>query len=94
MFQINTINRVANGPGKNASAKFVDYALSAEAQKAFTEAMFYAPTNARAQISEAAIARTAVRSMDKVIAVDWIALAKVREPIMEQWRRKVIPLSR
>jgi putative spermidine/putrescine transport system substrate-binding protein len=32
--------------------------------------------------------------MDKVIPVDWIALAKVREPIMEQWRRKVIPLSR
>lgn len=93
-FQINTINRVANGPGKDAAAKFIDYALSPEAQKSFTEAMFYAPTNAKAQISEAAIARTAVRSMDKVIPVDWIALAKVREPIMEQWRRKVLPLSR
>lgn len=94
VFQVNTINQVANGPGKDAAAKFVDYALSPEAQKFFTEAMFYAPTNAKAQISDAAIARTAVKSMDKVIAVDWIALAKVREPIMEQWRRKVIPLSR
>jgi putative spermidine/putrescine transport system substrate-binding protein len=93
-FQINTINYVANGPGKDAAAKFINYALSAEAQKAFTESMFYAPTNAKAQISDAAIARTAVKSMDKVIPVDWIALAKVREPIMEQWRRKVIPLSR
>ena len=93
-FQINTINQVANGPGKDAAAKFIDYALGAEAQKAFTESMFYAPTNAKAEISEAAIARTAVKSMDKVIPVDWIALAKVREPIMEQWRRKVIPLSR
>jgi len=94
VFQINTINYVANGPGKDAGAKFIDYALSPEAQKAFTESMFYAPTNAKAQISEAAITRTAVKSMDKVIPVDWIALAKVRDPIMEQWRRKVIPLSR
>lgn len=94
VFQINAINYVANAPGKDAGAKFIDYALSPEAQKAFTESMFYAPTNSKAQISETAIARTAVKSMDKVIPVDWIALAKVREPIMEQWRRKVIPLSR
>jgi putative spermidine/putrescine transport system substrate-binding protein len=94
VFQINTINQVANGPGKDAAARFINYALSPEAQKSFTEAMFYAPTNAKAQISETAIARTAVKSMDKVIPVDWIALAKMREPIMEQWRRKVIPLSR
>lgn len=93
-FQINTINLTANGPGKEAAAKFANYALSKEAQKAFTEAMFYAPTNAKADIAPAAIARTAVKSMDKVIAVDWIALAKVRDPILEQWRRKVIPLSR
>lgn len=94
VFQINTINQVANGPGKDAAAKFINYALGQEAQKAFTESMFYAPTNAKAPISEAAIGRTAVKSMDKVIPVDWIAVAKVREPIMEQWRRKVIPLSR
>lgn len=94
VFQINTINHVANGPGKDVAAKFIDYALSPVAQKAFTESMFYAPTNAKAVISNEAIDRTAVKTMDKVIPVDWIALAKVREPIMEQWRRKVIPLSR
>lgn len=94
VFQINTINRVAGGPGKDAAGKFIDYALSPEAQKAFTEAMFYAPTNAKAQISEAASARTAVRSMDKVIPVDWIALARMRDPTTEQWRRRVLPLSR
>lgn len=93
-FQINTINHVAGGPGKDAAKTFINYALSQEAQKAFTESMFYAPTNAKAQIAPEAIDRTAVKSMDKVIAIDWIALAKVREPIMEQWRRKVIPLSR
>ncbi len=94
VFQINTISRVTNGPGGDAVNTFINYALSPEAQKAFTESMFYAPTNAKAQISDAAIGRTAVKFMDKVIPVDWIAVAKIREPVMEQWRRKVLPLSR
>lgn len=94
VFQINTINLVANGPSAEAAKTFVNYALSAEAQKAFTESMFYAPTNSKAQVSEAALNRTALKSLDKVIPVDWIALAKVRDSIGEQWRRRVIPASR
>jgi putative spermidine/putrescine transport system substrate-binding protein len=94
VFQINTINLVANRPDKDAAAKFVNYALGTTAQKAFTEEMFYAPVNAKAQIADSAIGRTAAKSMDKVVALDWIALAKVRDGIMEQWRRKVLPLSR
>jgi putative spermidine/putrescine transport system substrate-binding protein len=94
VFQINTINLVANRPDKEAAAKFVNYAIGTAAQKAFTEEMFYAPVNSKAQIADSAIDRTAVKSMDKVVAVDWIALAKVRDGIMEQWRRRVLPLSR
>ncbi|MBL8590359.1 MAG: ABC transporter substrate-binding protein [Methylobacteriaceae bacterium] len=94
VFQINTINLVKGAPQAAAAKKFINYALSPEAQKAFTESMFYGPTNAKAQIAEAAAARTAVKHMDKMLAVDWIAVAKVREAVGEQWRRKVIPLSR
>ena len=94
VFQINTINLVKGAPQAAAAKKFIQYALSPEAQKAFTESMFYAPTNAKAQIAPAAIDRTAVKYMDKMIAVDWIAVAKIREQVGEQWRRKVIPLSR
>lgn len=94
VFQINTINLIANGPSAEAAKTFVNYALSAEAQKTFTETMFYAPTNAKAQVSEAALNRTAMKSLDKVIPVDWIALAKVRDAIGEQWRRRVVPASR
>ncbi len=93
-FQINTINLVANRADSEAAARFVNYAIGPVAQKAFTEEMFYAPVNSKAQIADAAINRTAVRSMDKVVALDWIGLAKVRDQIMEQWRRKVLPLSR
>ncbi|MGU3494960.1 ABC transporter substrate-binding protein [Xanthobacteraceae bacterium A53D] len=94
VFQINAISLVANSPAQEAAKKFANYALSPEAQKAFTETMFYAPTNSKAQISEEAMARTAVKVMDKAIPVDWIALAKVRDSINEQWRRRVLPASR
>ncbi|MFG1374700.1 ABC transporter substrate-binding protein [Xanthobacter oligotrophicus] len=94
VFQINTINLVANAPAAEAAKTFVNYALGREAQKSFTETMFYAPTNAKADISAAALERTAVSHLDKVMPVDWIALAKVRDAIGEQWRRRVLPASR
>jgi putative spermidine/putrescine transport system substrate-binding protein len=94
IFQINTINLVTKGPGGAAATRFINYALSPEAQKAFTESMFYAPTNSKAQISDAAINRTAVKSLDKMMPVDWIKLAQIRDGVTEQWRRRVIPLSR
>lgn len=94
VFQINTINLVKGAPQAAAAKKFINYALSPEAQKAFTESMFYAPTNTKAKIADSAIDRTAVKFMDKMIPVDWIAVAKIREQVGEQWRRKVIPLSR
>src|SRR5690606_28782356 len=44
-FQINVIGLVEGAPNRDAAARFIDYALSPEAQAAFTERMFYAPTN-------------------------------------------------
>lgn len=93
-FQVNVISLVRGSAKAEAARRFIAYALSAEAQKAFTENMFYAPTNAQAQIAASAIDRTAVRSLDKVVPIDWIAVAGVRDQITEQWRRRVVPLSR
>jgi putative spermidine/putrescine transport system substrate-binding protein len=96
VFQINTINLVANTPAgrSEAAKKFIDYALSAETQKRFSEDMFYAPTNAKVQLEASAAERTALTQMDKVVPVDWIALAKIRDAMMDQWRRRILPLSR
>lgn len=96
VFQINTINLVAGIPEARAEAarKFIDYALSAETQKRFAEDMFYAPTNAKAQVEPSAAERTALMQMDKVVPIDWLALAGVRDSMMDQWRRRVLPLSR
>lgn len=94
IFQTNTINLVKGGPSTEAAKVFIAYALSVEAQKAFTESMFYAPTNTKAQIEPGARERTVLTSMDKVIPMDWIAVAKIRDQVTDAWRRKVIPLSR
>ena len=94
MFQINTINLVASNPGGSAAHAFIDYALGTAAQKAFTELMFYAPTNTKAEIAPAARARTAASAMDRMIPMDWIAYAQIRDRMDEAWRRRVIPASR
>lgn len=93
VFQINAINLVKNAPASDAAKKLLDYMLSPEAQKTFTEAMYYAPTNSKAQISEEALNRTAAGFMDRVIDVNWLELAKIRDQVTQEWRRKVIPLS-
>lgn len=95
-FQINVIGLVKDGPASENAKKFIDYALSPEAQAAFTEQMFYAPTNSKAagHISEKALSRTAAGAMDRMIDINWLEVAKIREGITEQWRRRIIPLSR
>jgi putative spermidine/putrescine transport system substrate-binding protein len=94
VFQINTINLVNGTKNKAAAEAFIEYALSPEAQKSFTETMFYAPTNKKAQISPAALERTAAGFMDRMIPLDWIAMARKRDQLTEQWRRQVLPASR
>jgi putative spermidine/putrescine transport system substrate-binding protein len=93
-FQINTINLVKGAPASEAAKTFIDYALSPEAQAAFSATMFYAPTNSKTVVPDAALSRTAANDMDKMIAIDWLEVAKIRDAITEQWRRRVIPLSR
>jgi putative spermidine/putrescine transport system substrate-binding protein len=92
VFQINTINLVKGAPHREQGLAFVAYALSAPAQKAFTERMFYAPTNITAQISPDAAARTASapENKAKVIPLDWSEMLKIREGWNQRWRREVI----
>ena len=62
------------------------------AQAAFTERMFYGPTNARAQVAPAAMARTALAPefRSRVIPLDWNEMLRLRETWNQRWRRDVI----
>ncbi|MCX8995936.1 extracellular solute-binding protein [Rhizobiaceae bacterium BDR2-2] len=92
VFQINTINLVNGSAQSDAALEFMSYALGAEAQKTFTEAMFYAPTNQEADVAPEALARTAAtpERMAKMIDVNWIEVANIRDAVTNQWRRQVL----
>jgi putative spermidine/putrescine transport system substrate-binding protein len=92
VFQINTINVTAGSKNRAAAIAFANYALSQAAQKAFTERMFYAPTNGKAQIDPAALARTASapESRARMIPLDWNEIVKVRDQWNNRWRREII----
>lgn len=92
VYQINTINLVAGSKNRAAAVAFVKHALSQQAQKAFTERMFYAPANGKAQIDAKALARTAASpdSRAGMIDLDWNDVLKVRDQWNNRWRREVI----
>lgn len=90
VFQINAINLVKGGQHQPAAKAFIDYALSPEAQAAFSQAMFYAPTNSLAVLPDAVAARTVAHSMNTMIDMNPLDLAAVRDRIMMEWRRNVI----
>lgn len=92
VLQLNMINLVKGAPHRDAALAFMRYALSPVAQKAFTERMFYGPTNTKAQISPGAAARTSAGAENKakIIPVDWNAMVKLRDNWTQRWRREVI----
>lgn len=98
VFQINTISVVEGSANAEAARRFMDYTLSPQAQKAFTETMFYAPSNQKAAdiISPEALDRTAAtpERRERMIPIDWLEIAKIRNDITEQWRRQIIAKSR
>ena len=94
VLQINTINAVKGTKNQAAALAFINYALSAEAQKSFTETMFYAPVNRTAKISETALIRTAATKLDKMIPTDWGEIAKVRDAWNNRWKRDIVAKSR
>lgn len=96
IFQINVVGIVEGSANAEAAATFMNYALSPEAQAAFTERMFYAPTNEKAQPAPEALERTAAtpERMATMLDVNWLEVARFREALTERWRREIIPLSR
>ncbi|ALX85408.1 hypothetical protein APT56_20625 [Achromobacter denitrificans] len=71
------IARVADRPNGDQAQAFINYSLGAQAQQAFSEAMYYAPSNQMAKVSEAARARIPLLSPDiagRLIPVNWAGM--------------------
>jgi len=95
--QVNVISAVAGSPKQAAAQKFINYALGPEPQARLTNLMYYAPTNIKAVVEPQIAARIpylADSARDRLIDVDWVGIADVRNQIVEAWKRQVVPASR
>jgi putative spermidine/putrescine transport system substrate-binding protein len=91
VYQINTVNVVENAPNQDAAQTFVNYALSAEAQTAFAEALFYAPSVTNAELPPE-VAERVVPTDDSlnVIPLDVEFLSTARDTWTDIWKRQII----
>jgi len=87
---MNTINLVKGAKNRAAAVAFIEHALSPATQKAFAEAMFYAPVNRRAVVSDDVAERTLARHLQGTATVDWHWIATVRDQWNRRWRREVV----
>lgn len=94
VMQVSTLSRVAERPNAAQTQAFINYALSPEAQKAFSEAMFFAPTNQKTIISEAARKRIPLMSRDnalRLISVDSADFTDAQlSRIFSAWRTRIM----
>ncbi len=92
MFQINTLNLVNGAPSKASALRFMDYAMGPEAQAAFTDLMYYAPTNKLAQPTAEALRRTAASPENRALMkpIDWDFFIRNRDAWLQQWRRQIL----
>ncbi|USQ72441.1 extracellular solute-binding protein [Roseomonas mucosa] len=91
-FQINTINIVKGAKHREQAMAFLGHALSAGPQAAFTDRMFYGPTNLQAQKDAKAIGRTALAPeyRSRIVPIDWLEAVKLRDNWNQRWRREVM----
>jgi putative spermidine/putrescine transport system substrate-binding protein len=88
---MNMINLVRGSAQPDAARAFIAYALGVEAQGAFAEQMFYGPVNTKVVLSAEAQQRIATPEQRAAwLPVDWLEVARIRERINEQWRRRVL----
>lgn len=88
------IARVANRPNGEAAQAFINYALGPVAQKAFSEAMYYAPSNQKVKVSDAARVRIPLLSPSitaRLIPLDWVNITFEEFAHMrEAWLTRII----
>ncbi|WP_077118200.1 extracellular solute-binding protein [Agrobacterium rosae] len=95
--QINVISAIEKASEPEATQTFINYAIGPEAQAAFAKAMFYAPTNKKAEVDEATAKRIPMMDpaqQEKLIKVDWMTIGDMRDDLLQPWRRKIIPAGR
>lgn len=91
VYQINTVNLIKDAPHAAAAKTFIDYALSAEAQTAFAEKLFYAPSVTNAELPAAVKDRVVPTDGSlNIVPLDVDFLASARDTWTDTWKRQII----
>ncbi len=91
VYQINTINLVKDAPHSAAAKTFIDYALSAEAQAAFAEKLFYAPSVTNAKLPDDVKNRVVPTDGSlNIVPLDVDFLSSARDKWTDTWKRQII----
>ncbi len=90
--RMTTINLVKRGPQPDAARTLIGWLLGGEGQRLLTEAMFFAPVNAHADIPAASLARAGgtPAMAGKRMPMDWVVLEGLRDQITTAWRRRIV----
>lgn len=92
VYQINTVNLVKGARNAEAAKTFINYALSPEAQTAFAEKLFYAPTVDNATLPADVQDRVVPTDGSlNIIPLDVEFLAANRDAWTDVWKREIIP---
>jgi putative spermidine/putrescine transport system substrate-binding protein len=94
ILDMDTINLVSGAKNREAALAFINYALSPEPQARLAEIMYYGPTNKKAKLPPALLARTssAPETLSKMLPVDWEYVAGVQDQWSNRWRREIVPI--
>ncbi len=92
------IAQVADRPHRDAAQAFINYSLGPQAQRAFAEAMFYAPSNRKTEVDDATRARIPLLSPGvaaAVIPVDWTGFSNAQlGAMLEAWQTRIMRTAR
>jgi putative spermidine/putrescine transport system substrate-binding protein len=94
ILDIDTINLVAHAPNAAAAQLFINYALGSGPQERYARLMYYGPTNKKAVLPPAIMARTSSYppTLAKMLPVDWAYVASVQDHWSSLWQREVVPV--
>ncbi|MEZ5767171.1 MAG: extracellular solute-binding protein [Paracoccaceae bacterium] len=84
--------QVAGSPNPELAKMFIDYALSTDTQKAYSEEIYFGPTNSNVELSESAAADT-INSPEEVaslLQLDWPWLIEQRADWTERWNMEIL----
>jgi putative spermidine/putrescine transport system substrate-binding protein len=85
-----TISLVKGCPQPEPAKVLIAWLLGPEGQRLLTQAMFFAPVNARVDIPVEALARAGASSamVQRRMPMDWVAINAMRLQIAAAWRRR------